>query len=56
MADRGDRLDSWKEISAYLERTPRTCQKWEVLHGLPIHRFEETPKARVYAFKAELDD
>ena len=56
MADRGDRLDSWKEISAYLERTPRTCQKWEVLHGLPIHRFEETPKARVYAFKAEVDD
>jgi hypothetical protein len=56
MTGRGDRLESWKEISAYLERTSRTCQKWEVLYGLPIHRLDETPKARVYAFRSELDD
>ena len=50
-----DRLESWKEISAYLERTSRTCQKWEAGYGLPIHRLSESPKARVYAFKSELD-
>lgn len=53
---RDDRLDSWKDISAYLARSPRTCQNWEVLYGLPIHRFEGTPKARVYAFKSEIDE
>lgn len=53
---REDRLESWKEIAAYLKRTSRTCQKWEALYGLPIYRLDETPKARVYAFKSELDD
>jgi tetratricopeptide (TPR) repeat protein len=53
---REERLESWKEISAYLERTTRTCQKWEAEYGLPIHRLNESPKARVHAFKGELDD
>lgn len=56
MTAREDRLESWKEIAAYLERTSRTCQKWEAQYGLPIHRLDESPKARVYAFKAELDE
>lgn len=53
---RDDRLDSWKDISAYLGRSLRTCQNWEARYGLPIHRLEETPKARVYAFKSEIDE
>lgn len=53
---REDRLDSWKDISAYLARSLRTCQNWEAQHGLPVHRLEETPKARVYAFKSEIDE
>ena len=53
---RDDRLDSWKEISAYLARSLRTCQNWEARHGLPVHRLEDTPKARVYAFKSEIDE
>jgi Flp pilus assembly protein TadD len=52
---REDRLESWKEISAYLERTTRTCQKWEAEYSLPIHRLKDSPKSRVYASKAELD-
>lgn len=52
---REDRLDSWKEISAHLGRSPRTCQNWEVRYGLPVHRLEQTPKARVYALKSEID-
>ena len=48
-------LESWKEISAYLNRNIRTCQYWEKKHGLPIHRLEDSPKARVFAYKKELD-
>jgi Flp pilus assembly protein TadD len=52
---REDRLDTWKDISAYLGRCIRTCQNWEALYGLPVYRLEQTPKARVYAFKGEID-
>jgi tetratricopeptide (TPR) repeat protein len=48
-------LDSWKQISAYLKRNPRTCQRWEREFGLPIHRLDASPKARVYAYTDELD-
>jgi tetratricopeptide (TPR) repeat protein len=48
-------LESWKEISAYLNRKIRTCQYWEKKHGLPVHRLEDSPKARVFAYKKELD-
>jgi tetratricopeptide (TPR) repeat protein len=48
-------LDSWKEISAYLNRNIRTCQYWEKKHGLPVHRLEDSPKARVFAYKKELN-
>ncbi len=50
-----ERLESWKEISAYLRRNIRTCQYWEKKHGLPVHRLEDSPKARVFAYKRELD-
>ncbi len=56
MTAREDRLESWKEIAAYLERTTRTCQKWEAEYGLPVRRLDDSPRARVYAFKSELDD
>ena len=32
------RLDSWKEIAAYLGRGIRTVQRWEREEGLPVHR------------------
>lgn len=48
-------LESWKEISAHLGRNTRTCQRWEIEQGLPIHRLDGTPKARVYAYADELD-
>ncbi len=37
---RGDILDGWKEISAYLGRDARTCQRWESDFGLPVHRID----------------
>jgi TolB-like protein len=32
-----------------------TCQRWEAELGLPIHRLDGTPKARVFAHRDELD-
>ena len=48
-------LDSWKEIAAYLNRSIRTCHRFEQELGLPVHRLDDSPKARVYAYKNELD-
>ncbi len=38
MEQSGERLDSWKEIAAYLKRGARTVQRWEREEGLPVHR------------------
>jgi adenylate cyclase len=51
----GERLDSWKEIAAYLRRGTRTVQRWEREEGLPIHRLQHDKLGSVYAFRSELD-
>jgi TolB-like protein/Tfp pilus assembly protein PilF len=51
----GDRLESWKEIAAYLGREVRTVQLWEKSEALPIHRHQHARQGSVYAFKSELD-
>jgi tetratricopeptide (TPR) repeat protein len=48
-------LDSWKEISSYLKRSVSTCHRWEEELGLPVHRLDGTPRARVFAYTDELD-
>jgi tetratricopeptide (TPR) repeat protein len=48
-------LESWKEISAYLKRSEKTCRRFEASLGLPVHRLDGTPKARVFAYADELD-
>jgi TolB-like protein/Tfp pilus assembly protein PilF len=50
----GDRLDSWKEIAAYLKHSERTVRRWEN-EGLPVHRHPHKKKAGIYAYKAEID-
>jgi tetratricopeptide (TPR) repeat protein len=50
----GDRLDSWKEISAYLRRSERTVRRWEKLEGLPVHRLQHDKRGSIYAYTAEL--
>jgi tetratricopeptide (TPR) repeat protein/TolB-like protein len=49
------RLDSWKEIAAYLRKDIRTVQLWEKKEGLPVHRHAHAARATVYAYPAELD-
>lgn len=50
-----DRLDSWKEIAAYLSRSVRTVRRWEADEGLPVHRHMHRSQGSVYAFKSEID-
>ncbi len=50
-----DRLDSWKEIAAYLKRDVTTVQRWEKKEGLPVHRKVHDKLGSVYAFRGELD-
>jgi TolB-like protein/Tfp pilus assembly protein PilF len=50
-----DRLDSWKEIAAYLKRDVTTVQRWEKREGMPVHRQLHDRMASVYASTSELD-
>ena len=50
-----DRLDSWKEIAAYLNRDVTTVQRWEKREGMPVHRHLHDKLGSVYASRAELD-
>ena len=54
-SDAEDRLDSWKEIASYLERTLATVRRWEKKEGLPVHRHVHNERSTVYAYKSEID-
>jgi hypothetical protein len=49
------RLNSWKEIAAYLQKDVRTVQRWEKNEGLPVHRKPHNKLSSVYAYESELD-
>ncbi len=51
----GDRLDSWKEIAAYLNRDVTTVQRWEKREGMPVHRHLHERLGSVSASRVELD-
>jgi TRAP transporter TAXI family solute receptor len=51
----GERLESWKEIAAYLKRDVATVRRWEKREGLPVHRHLHQKLGSVYAYKSELD-
>ncbi|HVR31001.1 MAG TPA: tetratricopeptide repeat protein [Thermoanaerobaculia bacterium] len=50
-----DRLDSWKEIARYLQRSVRTVQRWERDEGLPVRRHRHRTGDSVYAVAGEID-
>jgi len=54
-ADKRPRLDSWKEIAAYLNRDVRTAHRWEQDEGLPVHRHRHSRRGTVYAYPDEID-
>jgi len=49
------RLDSWKEIAAYVNRDVTTVQRWEKREGMPVHRHLHEKRGSVYAWTEELD-
>jgi len=49
------RLDSWKEIAAYLGRDVTTVQRWEKREGMPVHRHLHDKRGSVYALAPELN-
>ena len=52
---RGKRLDSWKEIAAYLKRDVGTVRRWEKREALPVHRHHHAKLGSVYAYTSDLD-
>jgi len=52
----GKRLDSWKEIAAFLGRAERTVKRWETERGLPVHRIPGGGRSAVFAYSDELAD
>ncbi|HXV63918.1 MAG TPA: hypothetical protein VEK15_24670, partial [Vicinamibacteria bacterium] len=50
-----ERLDSWKEIAAYLKRDVTTVQRWEKREGMPVHRHMHNRLPSVYAYRSELE-
>src|SRR5262245_49997939 len=54
-AEPGDRLASWKEIAAYLNRGVTTVQRWEREEGLPVYRHQHDSLGSVFAYKHELE-
>jgi TolB-like protein len=49
------RLNSWKEIAAYLKCSPRTVRRWERQEGLPVRRHLHRKKETVYGFSDAID-
>lgn len=48
------KLDSWKEIAAYLHKDERTAMRWAKL-GMPVHRLPAERRGRVFAYATEID-
>jgi TolB-like protein len=54
--DKEDILRSWKDISAFLGVNSKTCRRWEVELGLPIHRIHPgSSRSPVFAYVHELE-
>jgi Tol biopolymer transport system component len=49
------RLDSWKQIAAYLNRDITTVQRWERRESMPVHRHLHDKRGSVYAVPEELN-
>ncbi|HEV2352237.1 MAG TPA: hypothetical protein VG028_20580 [Terriglobia bacterium] len=55
--DGNKRLDTWKEISTYLDRDVTTVMRWERERALPVHRVPGHAKRQtVYAYPREIDE
>jgi hypothetical protein len=51
----GRRLDSWKEIASWFNRSEKTVRRWEEREGLPVHRLLHHKRGTVNACIGELE-
>lgn len=51
-----EKLESWKEIAAYLGKGVTTVRRWEREEGLPVRRQEHIKRGSVLAYRPELDE
>lgn len=51
-----DRLDSWKQIAAYLQKSERTVRRWHGTEGLPVHKHQHQHRGSVFTYANEIDD
>lgn len=49
------RLNSWKEVAAYLGTSVRTAHRWEDSEALPVRRHGHANNATVYAYTDQLE-
>jgi len=49
------RLDSWKDIANYLNRSVANRQRWEMVEAMPVHRHCHGTGGSVYAYSPEVD-
>lgn len=55
-AQHTSRLDSWKAIATFLNRSVRTVQRWERLEGMPVRRHVHESGESVFACSHELEN
>lgn len=51
---RGGRLDGWKAIADYVDRSERAVQRWAAQRGFPVHRIGGS--GSVFAWTEEVDE
>jgi len=51
-----DRLDGWKAIADYLNRSVRTAHRWNQELGMPVHRLPGARGNIVYALRSEINE
>src|SRR5436305_4817678 len=56
MPDQTDRLNSWKQIAAYLQKSERTVRRWHETEALPVHKHQHQQRGSVWAYTGEIDE
>src|SRR5258708_5283658 len=51
-----NRLESWKQIAALLNKSERTVRRWHETEGLPVHKHQHQQKGSVWAYPNELQE
>jgi predicted DNA-binding transcriptional regulator AlpA len=56
VAEHKNRLNSWKEIAAYIGYDESTIRRWERTAKFPVHRVGASKRSPVFAYPEEIDE